>query len=165
MARECPWREVQRARIVLYAVEGRSDVEIASRLDTSAGIVGRWRRRFQQDRLEGPGITARGLPAPFPHGAVAEVKARLRAAAHPRPPSRRRSAKFARHSLTVGSDTPASAVIWVFVAASAARNTIRARSSCSSCSERSIVGARAVRHRNASSCKYKGLRNVALGVR
>jgi hypothetical protein len=36
-AEKRPWREVQRARIVLYAAEGKSDVEIAARLDTSAG--------------------------------------------------------------------------------------------------------------------------------
>jgi DNA-binding CsgD family transcriptional regulator len=32
---------VQLARIVLHAAEGKSYVEIAARLDTSAGIVGR----------------------------------------------------------------------------------------------------------------------------
>lgn len=52
-AEKRPWREVQRARIVLYAAEGKPDVEIANRLDTSAGIVGRWRRPFFEDRLEG----------------------------------------------------------------------------------------------------------------
>lgn len=45
-AERLPWREVQRAKIVLYAAAGQSDVEIVARLDTSAGIVSRWQRRF-----------------------------------------------------------------------------------------------------------------------
>lgn len=52
-AEKLPWREVQRAKIVLYAAEGESDVDIAARLDTAAGIVGRWRRRFHVERLDG----------------------------------------------------------------------------------------------------------------
>ena len=75
-AEKRPWREVQRARIVLYAAEGRSDVEIAARLDTSAGIVGRWRRRFFEERLEGLKDRPRaGRPRRFPPEQVAEVKA------------------------------------------------------------------------------------------
>jgi len=45
-------------------------------------------------------------------------------------PSRPRSAKFRRHSLTIGSDTPAYGAICVFVTPSAALSTIRARSAC-----------------------------------
>jgi hypothetical protein len=52
-AKKRPWQEVQRARIVLYAAEGLHDTEIAQRLDTTAGIVGKWRRRFAEQRLEG----------------------------------------------------------------------------------------------------------------
>jgi hypothetical protein len=33
-AEKRPWREVQRARIVLYAADGLADTEIAARLDT-----------------------------------------------------------------------------------------------------------------------------------
>ena len=49
-----------------------------------------------------------------------------------RPPAHRGAArqKLRRHNPTVGSDTPASAAICVFVAPSAARNTIRARNAC-----------------------------------
>ncbi len=36
-----PWREVQRARIVLYAVDGQSDREIAERLDCTERKVER----------------------------------------------------------------------------------------------------------------------------
>ena len=42
-AEKLPFQDVQRARIVLYAAEGVPDTEIAARLDTSAGLVGRWR--------------------------------------------------------------------------------------------------------------------------
>src|SRR4051794_4355470 len=52
-AEKRPWQEVQRARIVLYAAAGVADTEIAARLDTTAGIVGKWRRRFFHDRLDG----------------------------------------------------------------------------------------------------------------
>src|SRR5215217_482884 len=74
-AEKRPWREVQRARIVLYAADGKSDVEIAARLDTSAGIVGRWRRRFFEERLEGSRTgRVRVARAVFPPEQVAEVK-------------------------------------------------------------------------------------------
>jgi transposase len=67
---------VQRARIVLYAAEGLADTEIAKRLDTSPGLVGRWRRRFAEHRLEGLKDKPRaGRPRRFPPERVAEVKA------------------------------------------------------------------------------------------
>ncbi|MBV8990952.1 MAG: helix-turn-helix domain-containing protein [Solirubrobacterales bacterium] len=52
-AEKRPWQEVQRARIVLYAADGLHDTEIAARLDTTPGIVGKWRRRYAENRLEG----------------------------------------------------------------------------------------------------------------
>lgn len=66
-AEKLPFQDVQRARIVLYAAEGMADTEIARRLDTSPGLVGRWRRRFAKLRLEG--LTDRprsGRPRRFP---------------------------------------------------------------------------------------------------
>ncbi len=75
-AEKRPWREVQRARIVLHAADGLADTEIAARLDTSAGLVGRWRRRFFEDRLDGLTDKPRaGRPRRFPPEQVAEVKA------------------------------------------------------------------------------------------
>ena len=75
-AEKLPFQEVQRARIVLYASEGMADTEIAGRLDTTAGIVGKWRRRFFDDRLEGLKDKPRaGRPRRFPPQQVAEVKA------------------------------------------------------------------------------------------
>jgi transposase-like protein len=38
---------------VLYAADGLSDVEIAARLDSNPEVVGRWRSRFQRERLTG----------------------------------------------------------------------------------------------------------------
>jgi hypothetical protein len=69
-AEKRPWQEVQRARIVLYAAAGLPDTEIAARLDTTAGIVGKWRRRFFSDRLDGLKDKPRaGRPRRFPPAA------------------------------------------------------------------------------------------------
>lgn len=69
-AEKLPFQDVQRARIVLYAAEGLADTEIAVRLDTTAGIVGKWRKRFFSDRVEGLRDKPRaGRPRRFPPGA------------------------------------------------------------------------------------------------
>jgi hypothetical protein len=69
-AEKLPFQDVQRARIVLYAAEGLHDTEIAARLDTTAGIVGKWRKRFFVDRVEGLRDKPRaGRPRRFPPGA------------------------------------------------------------------------------------------------
>src|SRR3954453_7053262 len=85
-AEKLPFQDVQRARIVLYAADGVSDTEIAARLDTSAGLVGRWRRRFAVDGLAGPKDKPRaGRPGRFPPGAGRRGQGdRLRAAGHAR---------------------------------------------------------------------------------
>ncbi|MDQ6857318.1 MAG: hypothetical protein M3Z57_09625 [Candidatus Dormibacteraeota bacterium] len=55
---------------MLYAAEGLHDTEIAARLDTTAGIAGKWRRRFFTDRVEGLKDKPRaGRPRRFPPGA------------------------------------------------------------------------------------------------
>jgi transposase-like protein len=86
-AEKRPWQEVQRARIVLYAAEGLHDTEIAARLDTTAGIVGKWRRRFFHDRLDGLKDKPRaGRPRRFPPAAGRRGQGdRVRAAGHARP--------------------------------------------------------------------------------
>jgi transposase-like protein len=86
-AERLPFQEVQRARIVLYAAEGLHDTEIAVRLDTSAGLVGRWRRRFAERRLEGLKDKPRsGRPRRFPPGAGRRSEGdRVRVAGHARP--------------------------------------------------------------------------------
>jgi len=61
-----PYRDVIRARIVLYAAHGLSNEEIAERLDTPRQIVSKWRKRFFEKRLEGLDERSRaGRPARF----------------------------------------------------------------------------------------------------
>ncbi len=65
-----PHREVLRAKLVLLAAEGRSNAEIAERLGMSTKAVGRWRRRFHEQRLDGLLDVARsGRPRRFPPSA------------------------------------------------------------------------------------------------
>lgn len=47
-----PYRQVIRARIVLYAAEGMENAEIAKRLDSSREFVSRVRKRFRGERLK-----------------------------------------------------------------------------------------------------------------
>src|SRR5258708_9341435 len=62
-----PYREVVRARIVLYAAEGLGNDEIAARLDTPRQVVSKWRKRFCDQRLAGLGALPRGgRPPAFP---------------------------------------------------------------------------------------------------
>src|SRR3954454_12847369 len=79
-----PWREVQRARMILYASEGLPDKEVAARLDCHPEIVSRWRRRFCEQRVEGLQDKPRtGRPRRFPPGAGRRGEgARVRAAGH-----------------------------------------------------------------------------------
>ncbi len=61
-----PYRDVIRARIVLYAARGLSNDQIAARLDTPRQIVSKWRKRFLEQRLAGLEEQARhGRPARF----------------------------------------------------------------------------------------------------
>jgi helix-turn-helix protein len=48
-----PHKQVQRAKLVLCAAEGLTNVELGARLDMYPKVVGRWRRRFCEERLEG----------------------------------------------------------------------------------------------------------------
>ena len=65
-----PWRDVQRARMILYAAEGLADIEIAARLDCHADSVSHRRRRFCAERLDGLQDRPRsGRPRRFPPGA------------------------------------------------------------------------------------------------
>src|SRR6266568_2264561 len=84
-----PFKVVQRAKMILYAAEGLSNVEIARRLETAAEVVGRWRKRFFEERLAGLEDRDRaGRPRRFPPGAGRRGKSdRLRAAAYPGRPA------------------------------------------------------------------------------
>src|SRR6266404_7879625 len=60
------YRDVVRAKIVLYAAEGLDNDEIAARLDTPRQIVSKWRKRFFKERLAGLEERSRsGRPALF----------------------------------------------------------------------------------------------------
>lgn len=62
-----PYRDVIRAKIVLYAAHGLDNDTIASRLDTPRQIVSKWRKRFFEKRLAGLAEEPRtGRPAQFP---------------------------------------------------------------------------------------------------
>jgi transposase len=62
-----PYRDVVRARIVLYAAEGLGNDEIAARLDTPRQVVSKWRKRFFDQRLAGLDDRPRGgRPPAFP---------------------------------------------------------------------------------------------------
>ena len=64
-----PYREVQRARLVLLAAEGKTNVEIGERLGMSREAAGRWRRRFCEQRLAGlEDVKRTGRPRRFPPG-------------------------------------------------------------------------------------------------
>ncbi|MGH9027723.1 MAG: helix-turn-helix domain-containing protein [Acidimicrobiia bacterium] len=64
-----PHREVQRAKLVLLAAEGKTNVEVGERLGMSREAVGRWRRRFCEQRLEGlEDLKRTGRPRRFPPG-------------------------------------------------------------------------------------------------
>ena len=61
-----PYRDVIRARIVLYAAQGLRNDQIAARLDTPRQIVSKWRKRFFERRLAGlEEGERRGRPARF----------------------------------------------------------------------------------------------------
>jgi hypothetical protein len=61
-----PHKVVQRAKLVVYAADGLSNVEIAVRLDSNPEVIGRWRSRFARDRLAGLEDRARsGRPRRF----------------------------------------------------------------------------------------------------
>ena len=61
-----PYRDVIRAKIVLYAAAGLSNDQIASRLDIPRQIVSKWRKRFFKEGVAGLAEQLRhGRPARF----------------------------------------------------------------------------------------------------
>jgi transposase len=62
-----PYRDVIRAKIVLYAAASLGNDEIAARLDTPRQIVSKWRKRFFEEGFPGLEEQSRsGRPARFP---------------------------------------------------------------------------------------------------
>src|SRR3954447_13398118 len=71
-----PYAEVVRAKIVLLAAAGESNIAIAERLNVHVGVVSRWRKRFCQAGLDGLADRPRsGRRRSFPAPVVVEVKA------------------------------------------------------------------------------------------
>jgi transposase-like protein len=65
-----PFRDVVRAKAILYAADGATNQEIAERLDVSRQAVSDWRRRFCQEGLQGLEERPRsGRPRRFSSGA------------------------------------------------------------------------------------------------
>ena len=61
-----PYRDIIRAKVVLFAAQGLSNDVIATRLDTPRQIVSKWRKRFALARLPGLEEQLRGgRPALF----------------------------------------------------------------------------------------------------
>jgi hypothetical protein len=61
-----PYRDVIRAKIILYAAAGLDNDEIAKRLDLPRQIVSKWRKRFFQAGLAGlEEAPRRGRPLTF----------------------------------------------------------------------------------------------------
>ena len=85
-----PHKVVVRAKMILYAADGATTAEIARRLETAAEVVGRWRRRFFEERLAGLDDRERaGRPRRFPPGAGRRGEgARVRAAGDARAAAR-----------------------------------------------------------------------------
>ena len=55
-----PYRDVIRAKIVLFAAQGWTNDAIAARLDSPRQIVSKWRKRFCTARLPGLAEQPRG---------------------------------------------------------------------------------------------------------
>ena len=62
-----PYRDVMRAKVILFAAQGLSNKEIGKRLDLPRQIVSKWRKRFFDQRLAGlQEQSRRGRPCLFP---------------------------------------------------------------------------------------------------
>ena len=62
-----PYFQVQRTKMILLAAEGLNNDQIAARLDSRREVVGRWRKRFFTERIQGLEEQARpGRPRTFP---------------------------------------------------------------------------------------------------
>jgi len=75
-SRKAPHAQVVRARIVLLAAQGLTNVDIARRVGVCVDVVSKWRKRFCQEGLAGLKDRARsGRPGRFGPEVAAGVKA------------------------------------------------------------------------------------------
>jgi DNA-binding transcriptional ArsR family regulator len=76
-----PYRDVVRAKAILYAADGLTNTEIAERLDQSRQAVSQWRKRFCVEGVQGleerprPGRPRRFSPGAGGRGQGAGVRA------------------------------------------------------------------------------------------
>jgi transposase len=70
-----PHRTVLQAKALLLSANGDAIYEVARRLEVASNSIRQWRRRFEQEGLEGIGVIApgRGRTSWLPEGTVAEV--------------------------------------------------------------------------------------------
>ena len=70
-----PHRTVKQARALLLCADGESIYEVARRVQVSSNSVRQWRRRFEEDGVDGSGVVApgRGRTSWLPDGTVAAV--------------------------------------------------------------------------------------------
>ena len=68
-------RTVVQAKALLMSAEGEAIYEVARKLGVASNSVRRWRRRFEEEGVEGVGVIApgRGRKPSLPEGTVAEV--------------------------------------------------------------------------------------------
>jgi transposase len=100
-----PFAQVVRAKMVLLAAQGMTNVDIAARLDVDVDVVSRWRKRFCTEGLAGLADRERsGRPRVFAAEVVAEVKAMAcePPAARAVPLSRWSSAELAAQAVAEG---------------------------------------------------------------
>jgi len=120
-----PYREVVRARIVLYASQGLDNAEIARRLDTSPQVVHRWRKRFFEEGVNGLEDRARSdRPRVFPPSVRVEVKSLAceLPATTGVPLSRWSSTELAAELVTTGvAESISAATVWRILDADAIR--------------------------------------------
>ena len=85
-----PYRDVQRARLILYAAEGMQNKDIAVRCDCHVEVGSKWRRRFCEQGIEGLKDKPRaGRPRRFPPAAGRRGRRRrVRVAGGARPAAR-----------------------------------------------------------------------------
>jgi len=59
-----PYKDVVRARVILYAAQGMENKAIAERLDMRREIVSKWRKRYYEEGLPGLEERPRGGRTP-----------------------------------------------------------------------------------------------------
>ena len=73
-SRSLPHAQVERTKIILKAAEGKKNIQIAEELSTTRETVGKWRKRFVEQGIEGLYDELRpGRPRSVEDGRLAEL--------------------------------------------------------------------------------------------